>query len=404
MQTLSIVDTKKQENNYNFSLEIELLLCCTRTRIDDSTTEQIKTLVKQDINWQYLIQTAMRHGVMPLLYSSLKKTCPESVPDAELNFLREDAQNNIYRNLILTQELVKVLRLFETHQIPALPFKGPLLASSVYGNLSLRYISDLDILVSKENFQKAADLLVAQGYEYRQEANVRWESHLVKGDGTYNIDLHSEIVPDHLSCSISKNYWWENTEPFSLAGLTVPNLLPEATFFLICLNGNKECWISLNRICDVAEVIRAYPQMDWQKIWQKADKLGCKRLIALALFLATDLLQAPVPEAVLEQIQSYPKAKALAQKITQKLFIESNERILEVHRCLFHINTRENIPAKIQVFVDLMNYSGWLQPTPRDLNSVKFPKSLYFLYYFVRPIRVFNKYQRTLLRHIGIKI
>ncbi|BAZ11075.1 hypothetical protein NIES4071_29000 [Calothrix sp. NIES-4071] len=404
MQTLTIANSKKQKTSYNFSPELELLLCCTRTKIDDKIAERIKILVKQDIDWQYLVQTAMTHGVMPLLYWNLKNTCPESVPNHALNFIRKVAQHNSGNNLILTQELVNVLRLFQTHQIPALPFKGPLLATSVYGNLSLRYISDLDILVSQENFQKAADLLVAQGYKYCEEANVRWESHLIKDDGIHNIDLHCEIVPRHLSCSISENYWWENTEPFSLAGLTVPNLLPEAQFFLICLNGNKECWKSLNRICDVAEVIRAYPQMDWQEILDKADKLRCKRLVALALFLAKDLLQAPVPEAVLERIQLYPKVKVLAQQITQQLFVESNERILEVHRCLFHIKTRENLQSKIQVLVDLMNYSGWLQPTEKDLDLVKLPKNFYFLYYLVRPIRVFQKYQRTLLEYIGIKI
>ncbi|BDA72004.1 hypothetical protein RIVM261_005030 [Rivularia sp. IAM M-261] len=404
MQTLTISDIKKAENNYNFSTELELLLCCTRTQIDNSTTEHIKTLVKQNIDWQYLVQTAMRHGVMPLLYWSLKSTCPESVPDNALDFLHKVAQKNTCNNLILTQELVNVLHLFETHQIPALAYKGPLLATSVYDNLSLRYISDLDILVSKENFQKAADLLLAQGYKYSEEANVRWESHFIKDDGIHNIDLHSEIIPQHLACSINENYWWENTQPFSFAGLTVPNLLPEAMFFLICLNGNKECWKHLNRICDVAEIIRAYPQMNWQEIFQKADTLGCKRLISLALFLAKDLLQAPVPEAVLEQIQMYPKAKVLAQQTIQKLFAQSNERILEVHRCLFHIKTRENLQSKIKVLVDLMNYSGWLQPTEKDLDLVNLPKSLYFLYYLVRPIRVLHKYQRPLLRCIGINI
>jgi len=34
--------------------------------------------------------------------------------------------------------LLKLLDLFENHGIPAVPFKGPVLASSIYGDLSLR--------------------------------------------------------------------------------------------------------------------------------------------------------------------------------------------------------------------------------------------------------------------------
>jgi hypothetical protein len=124
----------------------ELLLYCAQTPIDSEIAERIRTLLQQDIDWAYLIQTAAQHGVMPLLYQSLNTTCPEAVPKANLAQLRNYFHTNAQRNLFLTKELLKLLTLFETHSIPAIPFKGPVLAVSAYGNLSLRQISDLDIL------------------------------------------------------------------------------------------------------------------------------------------------------------------------------------------------------------------------------------------------------------------
>ena len=401
MQTLSKFDTQNQP--INTRPEIELILCCARTHINSATVERIKSLVEQDINWEYLLQIANWHGVMPLLYWSLKNTCPESIPQAQLDYLRKVFQANSYRNLVLTQQLLQLLSFLEKHKISVLPFKGPLLAASIYGNLSLRRISDLDILVHQQDFEKAAELLVAQGYEYWLEAKVQWECHLVKNDGISNIDLHCDIVPKHLSCAISDNYWWDNLESFTLAGTEVPNLSPEAWFLIISLNGTKECWKSLNRICDVAEVLRAYPNMDWNEILQQAKKLGFQRLIFVAILLAKKLLEAPVPESVWQQIQKYAAATNMATRISQQLFVESNERILEVHRTLFHIKTRERLQDKARVFIDLMSYSGWLTLTEKDLNFVSLPKSLYFLYYFIRPIRVFNKYRKPLLKYVGIK-
>ncbi len=401
MKTLSKPDTSNQLNNTR--PEIELIFCCARTHINSGTVERIKTLVKQDINWEYLFRIANWHGVMPLLYWSLKNTCPESIPQAQFDYLHQVFQRNSYRNLILTQQLLQLLSFLEQHKISALPFKGPLLAASIYGNLSLRRISDLDILVHKQDFQKTADLLVAQGYEYWLEAKVQWECHLVKNDGISNIDLHCEIVPKHLSCAISNNYWWENLESFNLAGTVVPNLSPEAWFLIISLNGTKECWKSLNRICDVAEVLRAYPNMDWNKILQQAKKLGFQRLIFVAIILAKNLLEAPVPEVVWLQAQKDNVAKNMATQISEKLFVETNERTLEVHRTLFHIKTRERLQDKVRIFIDLMNYSGWFTLTEKDLNLVRLPKSLYFLYYFIRPIRILGKYRKPLLRYVGIK-
>jgi hypothetical protein len=387
MQTLPI---SKPEKTQAGNPEIELLLRCAHNRIEPANVERIKELVKQSIDWEYLIYTARWHGVIPLLYWNLKNTCPELVPTQQLELLRQYFHSNNFNNLILTQSLIKLLNLLESHQIPALPFKGPLLAASVYGNLSLRRISDLDILVHEQDFQKTVDLLVTQGYKSFVE--VPWESHLIGKDGITNIDLHRYIVPKHLSCSINDNFWWDSLKSFSLAGTDVPNLSPEAWFFILCLNGNKECWLSLNRICDIAEVIHAFPQMDWKLIMEMAERQGCKRIIFLSLLLVKNLLDAPIPEIIWQQAQSDLVAKSFYLQISQELFSEKTEDVGEVQKAIFHLKTRECLLDRIKSFVGLMQHSGWMKLTENDLEFLTLPKYLTWIYYLIRPIRVLNKY------------
>src|SRR4051812_50229545 len=59
--------------------EIALLLSCARTRVDSEHVEQIRTLLREDINWQYLMQAVQAQGVTPLLYRSLQSNCLEAV-------------------------------------------------------------------------------------------------------------------------------------------------------------------------------------------------------------------------------------------------------------------------------------------------------------------------------------
>jgi hypothetical protein len=59
------------------------------------------------------------------------------------------------KNLRFTAELIRILNCLESHGIAAIPFKGPTLAESVYGNLALREFSDLDILVRQSDFPRA---------------------------------------------------------------------------------------------------------------------------------------------------------------------------------------------------------------------------------------------------------
>ena len=88
------------------------------------------------------------------------------VPALVIDQLRRDFQTCTLNTLFFTQELLKLLQLFEAHQIPVLPYKGPALAQALYSNLSLRSFCDLDLLIHPQDLIRVKPLLVAEGYEY----------------------------------------------------------------------------------------------------------------------------------------------------------------------------------------------------------------------------------------------
>lgn len=374
-------------------LEQEILLCCTRTATNPKIAERLEFLLLMKVDWDYLIQTAIEHGVVPLLYQSLSDNFRDFIPSTTLDQLQEKFYANVGHNLTLASELLKILELLTAHNIPVITFKGPVLAISAYANLSLRQVSDLDLLVEEKNFQKAVDLLVSQGYQLTVQ--VPWECHLTTENSFSSIDLHRQIVPKHLSCSLSPNYAWNHLKSLSFFEKKVPTLTPEACLLILCLNGTKECWRSLSRICDVAELIRSHPDLDWQLIMTQSQKMGFKRLVILGLILAQNLLEASLPDFIEQQLHSDFIANSLALQVSQQLFGDTWKSYGAVETTLFHIKTRERWRDKIQSFFGLMLLSGWLHPTARDRDLIPLPALLSFLYYFMRPIRVFLKYQKT---------
>ena len=46
-----------------------------------------------------------------------------------------------------------------------IPYKGPVLSTSIYHDLALRSFGDLDILVHEHEVLRVLDLLVSYGYE-----------------------------------------------------------------------------------------------------------------------------------------------------------------------------------------------------------------------------------------------
>ena len=89
--------------------EIELLLLCARTRVNSETAAKVETLVQEGIDWNYLLETAQEHGVMPLLYWNLNATCPEAVLRTTLDRLRSYLHTNAQRNVFMAGELLRLL-------------------------------------------------------------------------------------------------------------------------------------------------------------------------------------------------------------------------------------------------------------------------------------------------------
>ena len=145
--------------------EDALLLCCALACTDAERSERIGALLQHDLDWEYLLPMAQRHALVPMLFRHLNTIGPEAVPSAPWQQLRQRFHSNARHNLFLTGELLKLLRLLATHNIPAIPFKGPVLAVAVYGDLALRQFVDLDLLVQPQAVLQVKALLHTLGYQ-----------------------------------------------------------------------------------------------------------------------------------------------------------------------------------------------------------------------------------------------
>lgn len=336
--------------------EIALLLCCARTRVDSDRVELIRTLLRADIDWQYLIRETRAQGVMPLVYRSLHSNCPEAIPKTILNQLQRHFHANAFHNLFLARELLKICKLFEAQGIPVIPFKGPTLAALAYDDLSLRQFDDLDILIDKKDLVKAKELFISQRYQFKlseaQEAaylRAHFHFHFVRADGRAIVELHWALAGKHWSFPFDFERLQARLIPVLCGGATIPSFQPEDLLLFLCVHGARHQWQRLMWICDIAELIRAHQQMDWQQLLEQAKTSGGKRMLLLGLFLANDLLGADLPQAILPSIQEDPTVKLLAGQVWAQLFAHGDPS--PFHTLAFHIQVRERLRDRIRYFV-----------------------------------------------------
>lgn len=380
--------------------EIQLLLCCVRAYIDAENPQQLKILLQNDIDWAYLLQTAARHGVMPLLYWNLNNTCSKAVPTPTLYQLREYFHSNTLRNLFLTKELLKLLSLFNAHDIPAIPFKGPVLAALAHGNLALRQFGDLDILVRKQDVLKAKEILISQGYQ-PTEVLLTCEHHFIRDDGKVNIDLHWGIPRyDLVYDQLDPSPWWEKVEWVSFHETTVLNFPPEESLLILCVNATKVYWDkSLNLICDIDALICSHQHLNWEPMMQQSRTMRCEKMLLTGLLLANELLGTTLPKEVWQRMKAVPQVKSMAAQWREQLFCEVDSPLdnMTIHR--WHLKSMDCLHDKV-----IYCFRWLITPHVADWNFLPLPRFLSFLYYPIRCFRVIVKYGLLLSKHYLTKL
>lgn len=157
--------------------------------LEDSDKKRFFGEGSEKIEIPSLVALAKRHDVAPMLAVSLieNKLVGEDSRGASAEIAAA-----VYRFEQLKLELECVSSIFEKEKIPHIPLKGAVLRN-YYKKPYLRTSCDLDILVRKEDFERACDTLLSSGYSIKSRS-----AHDVTliGDLEQNLELHFDLVEE----------------------------------------------------------------------------------------------------------------------------------------------------------------------------------------------------------------
>jgi hypothetical protein len=336
---------------------IDLLICCAG--VDPEKGPKLVAMISTGIEWNLVLEQGHRHEILPLLYWSLKTHCPDKVPDPIMKELGEFFQANARKNLFAISELLRILNLLEDQGVKAIPFKGPVLASLLYGNPALRCYGDLDIMISKADLVRIKKILLSIGYLPNQTTNSISEEKIFiqssyeygfhrKGDGS-QIDVHWGFYLKRFFDPMSGDLRLIKAENISFGGKTVSTLSKEDLLTVLSIHGAVHGWRNLKLISDLAKLLEIC-QIDWPQVFHQAALLKCQHMIYTALLLAHKIMEAPVPDYVLLKARQDNSSIMLTRKVCDRLysggrlgiwsarsfFILSNDR--QVDGLLYYLN------------------------------------------------------------------
>jgi hypothetical protein len=393
---------------------LELLLTCARTTLTNQDQERIQTLLEAGIDWDEFSHQAYRHKVVALIFPILNRLGSDRIPPTLLKDFQSRAQTTAIRNLIRLRHLNTFLTSLNKAGIHAMAYKGPSLATVAYGNLNLREFSDLDILVSSDQGSAAKAVLKNQGFE--EGADIDYECELIHPHLGLSIDLHRHLFPPFFQYPETLATLTPRLIPIDCEGYKLYSLNPEDLFLFLVLQLGKDCSnlrLRLAQICDIAELLRSHPQLDWAIVLQRANAMGAMRLLGLSLYLCREWLGVSVPAEVCQQCSiDDPHILSLVQGIQTKLWDTEGHPEFENPTFMDFLQTQDH-SFYLQMRerrIDRWRYILWwigaivstaVSPTDGDRQLISLPFPLRFLYFPIHWGRMFVKYPLAFLKTVG---
>jgi hypothetical protein len=380
--------------------EDKLLFCIARKTVSDGLAAQMASLLSGELDWNYLREKARQQRLMPLLYQHLSSVCPQSVPAPILNSMKDEFRENTQNCLYLFSELRKVVRLFADQGISAVVFKGQALAAAVYGDIGLRQSGDIDILVERNNFSLAKQLLNSTGYRMEPEltksqefAHLRFHCEIqFVADGGRVVDLHWGLSPKSFPFGLDPNQVMLRAQRVTIQSTSLLTFSPEDTILYLCFHGSKHYWSRLEWISSLAEFLRSSEPIEWSTLVERAKASHSLRMLRVGLLLAQDLGELNIPDSVFGDRDEVNLLREITGEFKSRLFAPEL-RVPDAFQ-MFRYNLLLMDRKRDAVLAVLRST---FVPTIADWQVITLPALLYPLYYLFRPLRLLGKYSSSRL-------
>ena len=368
---------------------------CARTHMSAEIADRVRALITSGLDWQALNKAAGEHGVTPLVFSQLLAHFAELVPTEWRTRMRSSLEETARRNLYMTAEMSRLANQFRVAGIFAVPYKGPLLATQAYGNLAMRQFSDLDFAIRQRDLPRAAALLKASGYnpvfgkvaadEGRRSTHSEYQ--FVRAAGHVIVEMQTEATLRYFPRKLDFDSLERRLTTISLGDGETLSFSIEDTLILLAVHGAKHFWERLLWIADISELSQAAPGIHWAEAFSLAKEMGVSRPLNLALYLAHRMLEAPLPDDVLEQVFRDRVAKTLGDGICGRFSMRAQAQLPVFSRFRFRVASRDNFWARLRFAMRLAT-----SPTEPDRADMPLPEGMSGMRRWLRPVLLMKRH------------
>jgi hypothetical protein len=402
------------------SMASELRLLLALSTPPDAGNKALAELLREPIDWPEFLKLSLWHGLYPLVYANLKSmgdTLPHAIPATVMTALQMHFRQNAIRMTGLCGELARLTGVLEGANVRVLPWKGPVAALQIYGDISFRTSCDIDLLVAPGDIFAAIGVLIAAGYEVATFSNALTHAQLrrIVQHGNhfpplYNagrgitVEVHWRVSSLIASSELDFELLWLHSVSITWNGFTFRALSREAAFLTMAVHGAKHGWGQLRWLRDVASLLESEDPLDGKWLCAEAARLRINEIIFQTLILTQLFFKVPIPEWADEAHVRNKKALELSRmaavfmtspsETAAMVLFPKTGRSMSIYNSLYWAAKRYDFALCNTFSRKLSCVLLFFAPKAEVFEYVNLPDKLHFLYH---PLRIVLWLRRRIL-------
>jgi len=286
--------------------QFELLVACTREHDWSAAPEGIERLIAGH-DPRELGRAAADHGVTNLVYLTLRSL--PGLDEELLSLLTTVYHLNVTHHMKVMGDMTRLIEALDRESIPFMVVKGPVMADVVYPRNDLRAYDDVDLVVPRRRFGDAISTLIEADCDVldrnwrRIRREMRGQVHMTAHFGT-SVDVHWHLLNRSSVRSafrIEMDDLFERARRVSLDGPQVLTLDPTDTLLHLALHAGLSGGAKLSWLKDIERAAAVEP-IEWEELIRRAQMWGAGEVIAVSFRRSRALLDAPIPDEVIETL------------------------------------------------------------------------------------------------------
>ncbi|MGE6376893.1 nucleotidyltransferase domain-containing protein [Peribacillus muralis] len=365
------------------SNELKFLLEC----LNNKGNKQFPQDGEPNLDWSLFLKLTRHHRVYPLIYTKLKSA--QYIPAPIMQSMFCDYQKNTFKMLKLTGEIEKISRQAFDNDICTIFLKGPILAADLYGEISQRTSSDIDILVNIDDLEKVDSLLIKMGYakdEYIETVlnDWKWRHHHIvyfHPDTQVKLEIHWRLNPGPAK-EPSFNELWQRKQVSSIpTSYPIYGLGNEDLFLFLITHGARHGWSRLRWLVDIDRLCKK--NLDWARINALLQKYQFMHVAGQTMVLSSHLLHTSVHDGA-KHLTKSARSNRLAQQALfyVQRFIDLHDEPLPEDIARYH---KKHLFSLMSFKNKVLFILSFLHPYFEDTKTLPLPQRLHFLYFPLRP-------------------